>query len=375
MQPDIRRLGGINLYFPFLDQKNGKIASLRQELDWIIAYTLLVDRILFPPRSLFSGKFSLQNLADLASISILKHLVDDGTFITTTTNRNTRDISDLFECYSHLHNIGKFPLSDFSIYSRNEEFQKKLASEYAVEKIKNIEEIDSFSKDRMIFIASKNQGHTDFTANINETISPENIDLKNKIMEILSSSYFYAGAKGNSAIMPPVENEQSHDFYEFFYSKQMLYYFASEFKRAIGGPIHSVKYNKLCEARSNLAIFREQYFSASLKHRLFFNNINNLLSKKYPIARIRAPILALQATAATSIGLALSPILGAAAFGVAAAGKFAWEAVSKGYKINDRFSESMRKTLVKAKILSPYTKDILELLESYQKSINSTFKK
>lgn len=373
MQADIRRLGGINIYFPFLDQKNGKIASLRQELDWIIVYTLFADRILFPPRSLFSGKFALQNLDDLTNFPILKYLTENGTLITTTTNQNIRDVADLFECYSHLHAHGNFPLNEFSIYSRDDEFQKRVESDYVVDQIKKMDDIENTYREKIYLIASEMPNHINFVSKVVKSLPPGNIELKEKILRVLSAGYFFAGAKGNSAITPPIHNQQPHEYFEFFYSKPLLHYFAIEFQRTIGRPIHTINYKELQKARTNLAIFREQYLAISIKHRVFFENIFIMLSKSHPTMRIRAPILALQATAATSIGLALTPILGPAAFGAAIVGKFAWETVSKGYKINDRFAESMRKILVKAKILSPYTKDILELLESYQKGLGATF--
>ena len=53
MQRDIRLQQGINIYYPYLDAKDGHIRSLNEELDWLIAYSLFADKLLFPPRSIF----------------------------------------------------------------------------------------------------------------------------------------------------------------------------------------------------------------------------------------------------------------------------------------------------------------------------------
>lgn len=172
---------------------------------------------------------------------------------------------------------------------------------------------------------------------------------------------------------PPINGEQPCEYFEYFYSKPIIKYFAIEFQKKLKRSLSSITPNQLQRARSNLAIFREQYLLISIKYRECFLEISELLAKSHPALRLRAPILGLQASAATSIGLALSPLFGMAAFGIAATGKFAWEAFSKGYKINDQLSDSMRKALVKIGVLEPYTKDLLEVLESFSKGVKLAF--
>jgi hypothetical protein len=368
MLADIRRVGGINLYFPYLDPKNGKVVPLRNELAWLIAYALFADKILFPPRSIFSGEYAVQNLADLTKYPSLRSLIDAGVLITTATDPNIRDLNDLFERYSGLIPRSPFSQMEFSIYARDEDFQRHIASEYIVECISKLENFSPLDKQAVIAVVKKEMNHSRLVLEVSSALEGTESGAKSEVSRILSAGYFFAGAKGNAAITPPVIGEQPHDHFEFFYSKSIIGYFASEFQKRLKRPLSSITPDELQRARSNLSIFREQYLLISTKHRKYFREVASLLAKSHPGFRLRAPILGLQASAATSIGLALSPVFGMAAFGIAATGKFAWEALSKGLKVNDRISEVMRNALVKVGVLEPYTKDLLEALESFDKA-------
>jgi len=370
MQADIRRLGGINLYFPFIDPKNGNVSSLREELPWLIAYTLFADKILLPPRSIFSGKYAIQNLADLVGNPSLRSLVDSGVLITTATDPNIRDLTDLFERYSGLTSKSALPLTDFSIYTRDENFQKQVASEYSVDNFSKLENLSPLGKQTIIETVNKKLSYSHLVSEISSVMEEAKSEAKNDVSRILKTAYFFAGAKGNNAITPPISGEQPHEHFEYFYSKLIINCFALEFQNRLKRPLGSIKPDELQRVRSNLAIFREQYLLISRNHREHFQNIVSLLSKSHPSLRLRAPILFLQSSVATSIGLALSPVFGmATGFGLVATGKFAWETFSKGYKINDRLSETMRNALVKMGIGEPYTKDLLEVIESFDKAV------
>lgn len=369
MLSDIRRLGGINLYFPFLDPKDGKIVSLRNELSWLVAYALFADRILIPPRSMFSGRYAVQNLVDLVKQPSLRSLADVGALITTATDPSVRDLSDLFERYSGLIPKSPFRLAEFAIYARDEDFQKHIASEYIVEHLSRLENFSPLDKRAIITIAKKKLNHSRLVSELSSVLHEDELNAKSEVSKILTSGYFFAGAKGNAAITPPVIGEQPHEHFEFFYSKPIIGHFASEFQKRLKRPLSLITPHELQRARLNLSIFREQYLLTSTKHRQYFQEVASILRKSNPDFRLRAPILGLQASAATAIGLVLAPIFGMAAFGIAATGKFAWEAFSKGFRINDRISEAMRNTLIKAGVLKPYTKDLLEVLESFEKGV------
>ena len=163
---DIRRLGGITLYYPYLDQKNGFLVPLHTELSWLYLYSLFVDRILIPPRSLFLGQYGNQNLADLMSIPSLRYLIESGALITTTTDKNIRDLSDLFENYSGQTIQSLFCLKDFSIYTRDVSFQKKIASEYIIESISKKEHLSQQDKDFIIAATKENLNHNIFVSKV-----------------------------------------------------------------------------------------------------------------------------------------------------------------------------------------------------------------
>lgn len=366
-------MGGINLYYPYLDPKNGNVVALRNELGWVIVYALFADRVLFPPRSIFSGAYAVQNLADLMKYPSLRSLIDAGALITTATDPNIRDLDDLFERYSGLIPRAPFRFPEFSIYARDEHFQRHVASEYIVERISKMECLSPLDRQAIIDVAEEEMNHSRLVRDVSSMLDGAESSAKSEVSRILSEGYFFAGAKGNAAITPPVIGEQPHNHFEFFYSKPIIGYFASEFQKRLKRPLSSITPDELQRARLNLPIFREQYLLISKKHRKYFREVASLFQKSHPGLRLRAPILGLQASAATSIGLALAPVFGMAAFGIAATGKFAWEALSKGFKVNDRISEVMRNGLVKVRVLEPYTKDLLEALENFDKAAKLTF--
>lgn len=203
MQADIRRLGGINLYFPYLDTKNGNIASLRSELGWVVAYSWFADKLIFPPRSIFSGKYALQNLSDLINIPLLRCLTDAGVLITTATNPNFRDLNDLFEYYSGLTSRSQQGLSEFSIYTRDEAFQKRLVAEYTIERIEKFTEMAPLDKKIITSIASEMPNQSCLVSRVSSVLEGAPLEIKRNVSKILTTAYFFAGAKGNAAIMPP----------------------------------------------------------------------------------------------------------------------------------------------------------------------------
>ena len=376
MQRDIRLQQGINIYYPYLDAKDGHIRSLNEELDWLIAYSLFADKLLFPPRSIFSGRYALQNLADLSSKPSLRSLVDTGALITTTTDPAIRDLRDLFDWYSGLPSTGSLRINHFPIYSRDEQFQRRVASEHVVERIARLDDTYSLDRHAVISIANEMPNHSVLVAKVSSAVEGVSLEATNEVSKILTDAYFLAGAKGNAAIVPPVIGAQSHEHFEYFYSKKMIGYFANLLQKALKRPLRLITPEELTQARTNLAIFREQYRVISVHHRACVQAVGTSLSKSHLGIRLRAPILFLHSTTATAIGLLMAQIFGLPPFVGGSAyylGKFGWETVSKGYKINDRISDAMRKGLVKIRLQPPYTKDLLEVLESFDKGVKQAF--
>ncbi len=143
----------------------------------------------------------------------------------------------------------------------------------------------------------------------------------------------------------------------------------------LGKPLHQLSVQEMRKIKANLAVFRYKYNELSIKHRELFSEILNTVSKSHPTLRLRAPIVTLQATVATTIGIALAPIFGAAAFGLAIAAKWLWENISKGYKLNDKAADQVRIFLTRTKLLKPYHKDLLELLDLFESSLSSTIER
>jgi hypothetical protein len=370
---DVRQIGGINLYFPFLDLKDGRIVSLCSELSWLIVYSLFADRILIPPRSLFSGKFALQNLAGIYREKILTEMADSGILISTATNKIIGDSFDLFEHYSGLIAERQLGFQKMPVYYRDEFYQRKLASMHLANSINSNLEMPTYLRRNISHIASNNLNQDELSTQINNQISGVKKEFQVEIHNSLKQAYFFAGAKGNSAIIPPISGQWIHDNHEFFYSKQIIGKFGLKIQKNMGKPINLITSKEFYGLRNNLRIFREQYLQLSIKQREFFCDINELLQKKHPELRLGLPILGIQASVATSIGLALSPIFDMAAFGLAAAGQFAWESLSKGFRVNDQISESARRVLVNSGVMKTYTRDVLEILENFNKSIEKIF--
>lgn len=377
MNPDIRKLGGLNLYFPYLDSKQGEVFSIRSQLEWIVLSSLFVDRIIFPPRSIFSGRFALQNLADLHGIPLLRGLVECGILITTVTSSNIRDLPDLFERYSGLVSSPSQRCgADFLLFSRDESFQRRVVTDYMFEKIQAASYLKLHEKVAIAKLLATQPNHSQLIGSIHDLFPLPASDALHHLTQEAMVGYFLGGAKGNAAIMPPPQaNEAEHSSFDFFYSKNALSAFGNQLTKKLSKPIHQLSIHEVQKLKANLNVFRQKYNDLSIKHRELFSQVLASVSKSHPALRLRAPIITLQATVATAIGVALAPVFGAAAFGLTVAAKWLWESISKGYKINDRVSDQVRLFLTRNHLLTPYHKDLLDLLDIFETSVNSAMKR
>jgi hypothetical protein len=365
---DIRKIGGRSLYYPYLDSKNGTQRPLIAERRWLLLYSLFVDRIIITPSSVFAGEFAVQNLADLCSVPWLAYLADTGQLVSTTSKVDVTDLRDLFESYSGLSKANSLVLNrELPIFGRDESYQREVYADHLADTVVRMA-TSRFRIDAEVADAVKAKPrHAEFLAAI-PRIS-DVAEVQTALSEAAVVSYFFAGAKGNAAITPPVNGQQSHENFDFLYQKEALLGFGLELERSFGKGIGQLTFNQHRVIRRNLSLFREQYFQLAQKHKNVFTNVSQLNQLATPSVRLKAPTVIFQAAVATAIGATLTPIFGFAALGAAIAGKFAWEAFSKSIKLNDKFAENLRKGAVRVGLQRGHEKDLIDAIESFRKGI------
>lgn len=365
---DIRKIGGKSLYYPYLDSKDGLQRPLIAERRWLMLYSLFVDRIIITPSSVFAGEFAVKNLADLCSVPWLAYLADTGQLVSTTSKDGVWDLRDLFESYSGLSKVSSLVLNrDLPIFSRDESYQREVYASHLTDTVARIATSGLRIDAEVADAVKAKPRHADFVAAIPRISDVSEIQAA--LSEAAVVSYFFAGAKGNAAITPPVSGQQSHENFDFLYQKQALLGFGLELERSLGKGIGQLTFNQHRALRLNLALFREQYFQLAQKHKDIFTHVNQLNQLASSSVRLKAPTVLFQATVATAIGVVLTPVFGLAAFGAAIAGKFAWEAFSKSIKLNDKFAENLRKGAVRVGLQRGHEKDLIDAIESFRKGI------
>lgn len=369
MLSDVRQAGGRTIYFPYLDNKRGGTRSIRDEAAWIVFYSLLADRVLLPPSAAFEGRNALQNASDLATIALLNALVLQGAIVSSSSKPRIRDFRDLFEAYSGQVAVGSPAAAYPLVYARDELSQRKVYAEYLERHLPQRVELTTDDSRDLQKILSIRPRHADF-----EAMALALPSIKNKPSELRSEAaiaYFLAGAAGGNAVTPPVAGEMPHQHFEFFYSKPALLPFALELEDRFKARLLDFCPTRVQALRRNLRVFSEQYHQLASTHRNVFESLLANKQLGLPTYRLRTPVVALQATVATAISTALSPVFGVMAAGVAIGSKFVWESFAKSTKLADRMVDVARKQVVRVGLLKPHEKDLLEAIESFRKAIRS----
>jgi hypothetical protein len=367
MLTDIRQLGGRNIYFPFLDDKLGVKESVRSNADWLVFYTFFADRVLLPPSAAFDGVNALSNLKMLRLIKPISVLAAEGAIVSTSSKQQVRDFRDLFEAYSGITaNRNLFP-SDILVFGRDEYFQRKIYSDHLAKRLPKKLSFSLSESRELLRILAEMPRHEDFETLARASVPRINSELSKFFIET-RIAYFLGGAAGGNAITPPVWESDPHEHFDFFYSKNVLLPLKLDLERQVGNSLPLLEAKTLLRLRSNLRVFSEQYYRLSIKHKEAFNIVATNIASE---SRLRIPLIMLQAAIATAISVALSPIFGLLATGVAIGAKFVWESFSKSAKISERMTDQARSIVVRMGLMRPHEKELLEAIESFQKGVAS----
>ena len=136
MKPgSILDLKKVKIYYPFFKGKNGEMNSLKVESEWLVAYLLLCDVVMLPPREFLLRKIIKDNLKIANQQKLIRYLFQTGRVITASTKESIRDLKDLTEYY-HPTEFIDVKDTDLYIYDRNEEYQRYGVQYKKVTKVK-----------------------------------------------------------------------------------------------------------------------------------------------------------------------------------------------------------------------------------------------
>jgi hypothetical protein len=200
MRNNIQDLDGNTVYFPFLDLKSGKTRSLRSVARSLLTYCLISDRVLVPPRSLFSAQHVDDNL-HLLQHPLFSHLLRSEVLISSATDPNARDVQDVVEIYAG-SSSSISPAVSMAIYFRDAKTQKKSVHKHIISALETIEDLWSDEKEAILSVSSTLPDFHLLQANTRSElcgVAPFKIQL---VESLLRDAYFVGGVVGNNAWMP-----------------------------------------------------------------------------------------------------------------------------------------------------------------------------
>jgi len=214
MKPgSILELKGIKLYFPFFRGKDQVSRSLGSEARWLVSYLLLCDTVVIPPREFLRPENVKANFKTIEQFGLIKDLFLNGDIIITSPRSQIRDVWDLCEYYDpHL----PLPpnMTDVTIYDRDENFQRRTYAEHLKKHILSVNYYGESDRSDLFSFLEEIPDHPRVMAKLESLRSSLAPGVMERIKLEALDSYFLAGAKGNSAIMPPSRDQERSSMYK-----------------------------------------------------------------------------------------------------------------------------------------------------------------
>jgi hypothetical protein len=370
---DILKLDNIKVYFPFFCGKDGKPYSLLTQGEWVAAYLLVCDLLVFPPREfLFKANID-DNLHALTKSRLLTHLLASGQFVTASTQSTIRDVKDLIEYYRP--EITTAASLDFQIYTRDENFQRVVYTDHVKEHISFAKYYSDEDKASLIEFFSTRPNHIQIMSKISELGSCLTSPALERLKFEAYDGYFLAGAVGNGAIMPPSRHGERSLLYNQFYSKEAVSCFKKQIEEAWKRPITAINPSDFDKTRTALVPFRYKYKKFSEKYQQHYLEILNLFNKSG--VSVDNPLILSYSTAATALASVLAMVITRDVLqsmtGVFLA-RFTWNYANKALKITDNLSASIVTRLESMGILAPYRKDVVSILAELRSAVDTICK-
>lgn len=268
MQP-ITDLKDIKIYFPFLINRN---VPIRVHKNDIISYLLLADKVILSPDHIFNDKVVIKNAEFLKNDDLFAQLFKHGQIITTSTDKNVRDIKDIILQRSKITvNIPNFSIP---IYFRDGEAQKNIYADFFLKEFESPKKL-FYEKDKVIqlesFIKTK-PGHHDILNKINRLkFCKTNKKIIDDTKYLARIAYLKAGADGNNAIMPTFDSNNYFTFFNHYYSLRFVRQFAYRVSKKIKCDITELSFQKFQQISSSLKTFKDDYFQKTT----FFKELHN----------------------------------------------------------------------------------------------------
>ncbi len=373
MRPgSIVSLDRIKLYYPYFRGKDGKRSSLLMEAEWLIAYLLLCDVLVIPPREFILQPKLPENLNMVIRNSMLQHLFQTGQIVTASPRTTVRDFSDLLEYY-HPASAHPFRQIDLMIYDRDEFYQRRVYTDHLIKHIELAKYCGESDKKAFISFLGARPNHPAVFQMIDSLAEELDANVIERLRLEALDSYFLAGALGNGAIMPPsLKNERSL-IYNPFYSKSAIYNFKSQFEKMVRGNIQFCSPDIFLAAKKNLSVFRYRYYQLSEKYQLMYERIMKLVAAGQD--RLKFPLIAIFAASAVAVSSVLGPLLSmkcvTETVGASIIITYLWKFLDKLLKITDRLAKSIIRLLERLGLFSEYKSDVIALMDEFQTSIRT----
>lgn len=366
---DIKSATGISIYFPFLDGKEGHQRRVASEVYWLILYSLLADKVILSPSSVFRGRFVKDNVEFLGKHDLLRFMIDSGVLVATSTNDQVSVASDLVEYYSGTREkLARDLDSELDIYFRDEWFQRKLYADRLTSRVlpglnardKTLLEIQD--------LLSTTPKHNVFIQDI-EKVGLSGSDF-HALLRSSRIAYFVSGRDGNGAIMPPSNRLHEPSDFDFMYSKRVLLHIARMIESKVLCKLDELTLGEYERLRNALAEFRYDFFKLSESGRDVYDYLHSSRSMQRSILGSRLIINSIAASVAMAVGLTLSPLYSLYGISAAVGLRFAWGFLNSSASINNQIADGVFRLAVNTRLVGKYHREFSGLVEKLNKSLS-----
>ena len=266
----ISSLSGTKLYYPFLRSVNGVSSPMRPHIDSILAYLLLVDVVVLPPRDVLAQDFLNTNQKAIKKDPKLLDALINGSVVFTASHSGADDIGRMVEAYSP----GRFSVQEINespVLLRDGSYQNEQYKLFIGRKISELTDILSEEKILLFDAIDRIQSHEGFVSSISET--ELSFVSKEAVSSIAIEGYRCGGAFGNTALMPPPTLDVSESFYNPFFSRPIAVWIVKRLEKIWRSNFAEIPAEKFQLLSQGLTIFHDLYRRYSEQH----NDLNRRL--------------------------------------------------------------------------------------------------
>lgn len=302
----IEILEGSKLYYPYLRDKYDNHFPIEHQFDDILAYLLLVDKVILPPSHVFSNEILKKNNNFLERNRLFQSLIANQKILITAVSQDFRDIFDVIEYYSGKKAKCKF-YTNKDIFLRDVAKQKQAFCQLVSRKLDLNILLKKDTKSSILSFLDSSPTKSEFDS----FISAHKVDFSNdEIKHLINYSqrgYHFGGVIGNDAIMPPETFYEEELFYNNLYERYFARFFKDLIEKKAKRRLSQLKTTHFLNLINNLWLFHSQYQEFSKLYEKICYRVEPLLTGKINIWKNYKQLI--NATISTIIGSSISFIV------------------------------------------------------------------